>query len=173
MESIVSIKPVLALAVSAVAALCIIYARHHPNLRETFSLGAGVLKLLIVVSMAPMVLAGGVIDITLVTLLPGVSIRLRADALGLLFATTASCLWILSTIYSIGYMRSLNEHAQTRFYTCFALALSATMGVAFAANLFTLFLFYEILSLATYPRCCRPKSGRRPKRSSVPRRGRG
>ena len=59
MESIVSIKPVLALAVSAVAALCIIYARHHPNLRETFSLGAGVLKLLIVVSMAPVVLAGG------------------------------------------------------------------------------------------------------------------
>ncbi len=151
MESIVSIKPVLALAVSAIAALCIIYARHHPNLRETFSLGAGVLKLLIVVSMAPVVLAGGVIDFTLVTLLPGVSIRFRADALGLLFATTASCLWILSTIYSIGYMRSLNEHAQTRFYTCFALALSATMGVAFAANLFTLFLFYEILSLATYP----------------------
>ncbi len=101
--------------------------------------------------MAPVVLAGGVIDVTLVTLLPGVSVRLRADALGLLFATTASCLWILATIYSIGYMRSLNEHAQTRFYTCFALALSATMGVAFAGNLFTLFLFYEILSLSTYP----------------------
>ncbi|HIA15116.1 MAG TPA: monovalent cation/H+ antiporter subunit D family protein, partial [Nitrospirales bacterium] len=108
-------------------------------------------KFLIVVSMAPVVLAGGVIDVTLVTLLPGVSVRLRADALGLLFATTASCLWILATIYSIGYMRSLNEHAQTRFYTCFALALSATMGVAFAGNLFTLFLFYEILSLSTYP----------------------
>jgi len=151
MESIVSIKPVLALVVSAVAALLIIYARHNPNLRESFSLGAGVLKFLIVVSMAPVVLAGGVIDVTLVTLLPGVSIRLRADALGLLFATTASCLWILATIYSIGYMRSLNEHAQTRFYTCFALALSATMGVAFAGNLFTLFLFYEILSLSTYP----------------------
>ncbi|HIO22517.1 MAG TPA: monovalent cation/H+ antiporter subunit D family protein, partial [Nitrospirales bacterium] len=140
-----------ALVVSAVAALLIIYARHNPNLRESFSLGAGVLKFLIVVSMAPVVLAGGVIDVTLVTLLPGVSIRLRADALGLLFATTASCLWILATIYSIGYMRSLNEHAQTRFYTCFALALSATMGVAFAGNLFTLFLFYEILSLSTYP----------------------
>ena len=151
MESIVSIKPVLALVVSAVAALLIIYARHNPNLRESFSLGAGVLKFLIVVSMAPVVLAGGVIDVTLVTLLPGVSVRLRADALGLLFATTASCLWILATIYSIGYMRSLNEHAQTRFYTCFALALSATMGVAFAGNLFTLFLFYEILSLSTYP----------------------
>jgi len=151
MDTFLSLRPLFALVVSAVAALLIIYARHNPNLRESFSLGAGVLKFLIVVSMAPVVLAGGVIDVTLVTLLPGVSVRLRADALGLLFATTASCLWILATIYSIGYMRSLNEHAQTRFYTCFALALSATMGVAFAGNLFTLFLFYEILSLSTYP----------------------
>jgi multicomponent Na+:H+ antiporter subunit D len=137
--------------VSAIGAVLIMSSYKNPYLREVCSLSAGVLKFLIVVSMAPVVLAGGVIDVTLVTLLPGVSIRLRADALGLLFATTASCLWILATIYSIGYMRSLNEHAQTRFYTCFALALSATMGVAFAGNLFTLFLFYEILSLSTYP----------------------
>ena len=151
MESIVSIKPVLALTVSAIAALLIVYARHSPNLRESFSIGAGIIKFLIVLSMAPAVLAGGVIEFTLVTLLPGISISFRADALGLLFATTASFLWILATIYSIGYMRGLNEHAQTRFYACFAIALSSTIGVAFASNLFTLFLFYEILSLSTYP----------------------
>ena len=51
----------------------------------------------------------------------------------------------------IGYMRGNKENKQTRFYTCFALALAATMGVAFAANLFTLFLFYEMLTLSTYP----------------------
>src|SRR5207245_5416157 len=50
-----------------------------------------------------------------------------------------------------GYMRSLKEHAQTRYFSCFALALSATIGVAFSANLFTLFLFYEALTLVTYP----------------------
>src|SRR5262249_16658697 len=57
----------------------------------------------------------------------------------------------LTSFYSIGYMRSLAEHAQTRYFACFALALSATMGVALAGNLFTLFLFYEALTLVTYP----------------------
>ena len=151
MDTFLSLRPLLAVLISAIGAMLIISSYKNPNRREFWSLSAGVLKFLIVVSMAPMVLAGEVIDITLVTLLPGISVRLRADALGLLFATTASFLWILATIYSIGYMRTLNEHAQTRFYTCFALALSATMGVAFAGNLFTLFLFYEILSLSTYP----------------------
>ena len=73
------------------------------------------------------------------------------DAFGLLFASGASLLWIATSFYSIGYMRSLKEHAQTRYFACFALALSATMGVAFSANLFTLFLFYEGLTLTTYP----------------------
>ena len=44
-------------------------------------------------------------------------------------------------------MRTLEEHAQTRYFSCFALALSATMGVAFSANLFTLFIFYEALTI--------------------------
>lgn len=73
------------------------------------------------------------------------------DAFGLLFALGASLLWIVTSFYSIGYMRSLKEHAQTRYFTCFALALSATVGVAFSANLFTLFLFYEVLTFVTYP----------------------
>jgi len=68
-----------------------------------------------------------------------------------LFALGASLLWVAASFYSIGYMRTLEEHAQTRYFACFALALSATMGVAFSANLFTLFLFYEALTLATYP----------------------
>jgi len=151
MDTFLSFRPLLAVFVSLVGAILIIASYKNPNLREMWSLSAGTLKFLIVLSMAPAVLAGGVIEFTLVTLLPGISISFRADALGLLFATTASFLWILATIYSIGYMRGLNEHAQTRFYACFAIALSSTIGVAFASNLFTLFLFYEILSLSTYP----------------------
>ena len=84
-------------------------------------------------------------------ILPGIELAFRVDAFGLLFALGASLLWILTSFYSIGYMRSLKEHAQTRYFSCFALALSATMGVAFSANLFTLFLFYEALTLVTYP----------------------
>jgi multicomponent Na+:H+ antiporter subunit D len=69
----------------------------------------------------------------------------------MLFALVASGLWIVNSIYSIGYMRGNRELHQTRFYACFALALAATMGVAFSANLLTLFLFYEMLTLVTWP----------------------
>ncbi|NNL77781.1 MAG: monovalent cation/H+ antiporter subunit D family protein, partial [Desulfobacterales bacterium] len=64
---------------------------------------------------------------------------------------TSSCLWILVSVYSIGYMRTLKEHAQTRYYFSFALALVGAVGVALAANLVTMFIFYEILTISTYP----------------------
>ncbi len=101
--------------------------------------------------MVPTILAGHTIEFTLVTFYQGIDIKFRVDALGILFATVSSFLWIVTTFYSIGYMRSAKEHAQTRYFTCFAISLSATIGVAFSANLITLFVFYEILSLATVP----------------------
>jgi multicomponent Na+:H+ antiporter subunit D len=107
--------------------------------------------LALIATMIPEVLAGGAPGIVLFRLLPGIELAFRVDAFGLLFATGASSLWILTSFYSIGYMRSLDEHAQTRYFACFALALAATLGVAFSANLFTLFLFYEALTLVTYP----------------------
>ena len=69
----------------------------------------------------------------------------------MLFALVAAGLWIVNSIYSIGYMRANDEPHQTRFYVCFAVALGQHDGIAFAANLFTLFLFYEALTLSTYP----------------------
>ena len=69
----------------------------------------------------------------------------------MLFALIASGLWIVNSIYSIGYMRGNKETRQTRFYVCFALAIGAAIGIAFSANLLTLFLFYEVLTLITYP----------------------
>jgi multicomponent Na+:H+ antiporter subunit D len=151
METISSIRPLLAVLVSAGAVIPIVACRTRPNLREACSLAAGVIKLSLVVSMIPPVLRGSAIECTVFRLLPGIDIAFRVDALGLLFALGASLLWIVTTFYSIGYMRSLDEHSQTRYYACFAVALSSTMGVAFAANLLTLFLFYEALTLSTYP----------------------
>lgn len=148
---VISIKPLLAILVSSIAGLLILFAGRDPNTRESFSVGAGVIKFLLVVSMAPVVLSGGEVRFTLVELFQGVSIAFRVDALALVFATASSFLWILTTFYAAGYMRGLNEHAQNRFFACFAVSLSAALGIAFAANLFTLFLFYEILSLVTYP----------------------
>ena len=73
------------------------------------------------------------------------------EPLGLLFALVASSLWIVTSLYSIGYMRGHHEKNQTRFYFFFAVAISSAMGVAFAGNLFTLFFFYEVLTLCTFP----------------------
>src|SRR2546425_9201655 len=147
-----SIAPLLAVLVSAAGALLIAWTgQRRANLREFWSVAAGVAMFGVVVSFLPDVLAGRTPGCVLFRILPGVELAFRADAFGLLFALGASLLWILTSFYSIGYMRSLREHAQTRYFACFALALSATMGVAFSANLFTLFLFYEALTLATFP----------------------
>lgn len=146
-----SIRPFLVIAVSLIGAASIVAARKNPNIREVCSVSAAIIKFLIVISMIPSVLAGNTIHYTLLSFLPQVSIAFRVDALGILFATTASFLWILNTFYSIGYMRTLKEHAQTRYYTCFAITLSATMGIAFSANLITLYLFYELITFCTFP----------------------
>ena len=150
MESIFSIKPFIAVLVSlAVVPLLILCKR--PNIREAWTFIAAIAKFLIVLSMLPAVLKGQALVFTLVEVVPGVAIGFRVDALGMLFAVVASSLWIITSAYSIGYMRGLDEHSQTRYFCFFALALSATIGVAFSANLLTLYLFYEMLSLATYP----------------------
>ena len=144
--------PLFAVLVPAVGALLIaLTGERRANLREFWSVAAGVVMFVLVASMIPEVLANGTPECVLLRILPGIELAFRVDAFGLLFASGASLLWILTSFYSIGYMRSLQEHAQTRYFACFALALSATIGVAFSANLFTLFLFYEALTLVTYP----------------------
>ncbi len=152
MEPIVSIKPLLAVLASLLAVPLILKAgEDRRNVREFWSVLAGVIKFSIVISMVPTILAGHTIEYTLVTFYQGIDIKFRVDAFGMLFGTVSSFLWIITTFYSIGYMRTNKEHAQTRYYTCFAISLSSTIAVAFSANLITLFVFYEFLSLATVP----------------------
>jgi multicomponent Na+:H+ antiporter subunit D len=151
METITSIKPLLAVLVSLVAVIPIVASGSRPNLREGWTFLAGIIKFGLVMSMLPLVLNGVIIEYTLVEVLPGLPIQFRVDPMGMLFALVSSSLWIVTSAYSIGYMRGLNEHSQTRYFAFFAVALSATIGVAFSANLFTMYLFYEMLSLATYP----------------------
>jgi len=147
-----SVSPLLAVLAPALGALLIACTgERRANLREFWSVAAGVVMFALVARMIPEVLADRTPECVLFQILPGIQLAFRVDAFGLLFASGASLLWILTSFYSIGYMRSLEEHAQTRFFACFALALSATCGVAFSANLFTLFLFYEALTLVTYP----------------------
>ncbi len=140
-----------AIALPLAAAPLIALARRHPNLREAITLVAGGALFWLVLSILPEVEAGGRPAISLLDTVPGLPIALEAEPLGMLFALLASFLWIVTSIYSIGYMRGHHEQNQTRFYICFAVAIASTMGVAFSANMFTLFLFYEALTLSTYP----------------------
>ncbi len=151
MEQIISIRPFLAVLVSIAIVPILVSSSEKPNVREIWTFLAGLIKFGLVVSMLPTVLQGHQYVYTLLEIVPGIALKFRVDSLGMLFALVASFLWIFTSMYSIGYMRGLKEHSQTRYYCFFALALSATIGAAFSANLLTLYLFYEMLSLATYP----------------------
>ena len=142
---------VLAIALPLAGAVLIAFCDRRPNLRETVTLVTAVLLFATVVSLVSTVTAGGRPEVVLLEIIPGLPLKFTVEPLGMLFALVASGLWIVTSIYSIGYMRANNEHKQTRFYACFAIALAATMGVAFAGNMLTLFIFYEVLTLSTYP----------------------
>ncbi len=146
-----ALDPQFALAVPAIGAVLIALFGRWPNLREAVTLITALVLFSVVASLVPHVVDGERPSITVLTMLPALSLQLTIEPLGMLFALIASGLWIVNSIYSIGYMRANNEAHQTRFYVYFAIALACTMGIAFAGNLLTLFLFYEALTLSTYP----------------------
>ncbi|MGZ8487596.1 MAG: proton-conducting transporter transmembrane domain-containing protein [Candidatus Binatia bacterium] len=146
-----TLRPLLAVLISLLAALLIVVFRRRPNVRESCTLIAALGKFAMVFSLLADVNGGHYPHITLFEIAPGVGFALGVDSLGLSFALSASLLWIVTSIYSIGYMRTLAESHQTRYYASFAICLSATIGLAFAANLLTFLIFYEVLTIATYP----------------------
>lgn len=145
------IRLLVAMVAPLAGAGLIMATGRRPNLREACSFVAALALFAATASLVPDVRAGEAPRLTLFQLLPGLSFALRADPLSMLFALSASFLWVVTVFYSAGYMRGLNEHAQTRFNTCFALTLFGAIGCAFSANLLTLYLFYEVVSVCTYP----------------------
>jgi multicomponent Na+:H+ antiporter subunit D len=142
---------ILALALPLFAALSIWIVGKYPNLREAVTLTTAMALLMVVLAILPLILAGLPVRLDLIAPVPGLKIAFAVEPLGMIFACVASFLWIVNSVFSIGYMRGNNEPRQTRFYVCFAIAIAATMGLAFAENLFTLFICYEALTLSTYP----------------------
>ena len=140
-----------ALGTPLVGAVGIALSHRTPNWRETVTLTTAAALLLCVAALLPGVLAGARPALRLMEVLPGLDLAFSVEPLGMLFALVASGLWIVNSLYSIGYMRGNDEANQTRFYVCFALAIAAALGIAFSANVFTLFVFYELLTLITYP----------------------
>ena len=151
-------RPLAAVLVSAIAVAFIVASYRRPNVRELWSVLAALVKFGIVLSMLPGVMDGqeyrwslGMVPGLSDEFVFGIEFALRADALGMLFAVLASFLWIFTAFYCAGYMRGLGEPNQTRFFAAFAASLSTALGIAFAENLVVMFLFYELLSIVTYP----------------------
>ncbi len=151
LEIINSARIIIPVAITFCAPFLIYFFRKNENRREGVSFVAAVLTFFAVLSMAPDVFDGKIVTYTLFTLLPGITVSFAADGLAMIFALVSSFLWFLTTCYNIGYMRSLKEHAQTRYYVCFAVAIFGAQGVSFSSNVFTLYLFYEIITMFTYP----------------------
>jgi len=151
MTDIASLRPLAAVLVPALTVAGIVAAADRPNVRESLTGLAAVLTFGLVASMLPAALAGDAHVTDLGQFVPGVEFALRADALGLLFGFLATFLWIITSAYSVGYMRGLDEHSQTRYFASFAASIATAVGVAFASNLLVLFVFYELLTVATYP----------------------
>lgn len=143
--------PLYAVLVSLAAVPFILLSSKKPNLREFWTILAGVIKFLLVLTLLPSALDGNTIELELLEIAPNLPLVLKADTFGVFFALIASGLWIFTSFYSIGYMRGHHEKKQTRYFASFAICLSSTIGIAFSGNLLTFIVFYEMLTLATYP----------------------
>jgi multicomponent Na+:H+ antiporter subunit D len=149
------LDPALCIALSIllplVGTVLIWMSGNRPNQREVVTVVTSLLTFGCVIQLLPHVLAGEAPSLIVSEMLPGLSLAFEIEPLGMLFGLIASFLWIVTSFYAIGYMRGHNEPNQTRFYMCFAIAISSALAVAFSANMFTLFIAYEVLTLSTYP----------------------
>ncbi|QCC48377.1 proton-conducting transporter transmembrane domain-containing protein [Halobellus limi] len=151
MSEIDSLRPLAAVLLPALGILTIVASHRRPDIREGFTILTALATFGVVASLVPAALSGTVHVSRLGTFVPGVDLTLHADPLGMIFALLASTLWLVTSFYSIGYMRGLDEHSQTRYFAAFAGSVGAAIGVAFASNLVALYVFYELLTVATYP----------------------
>lgn len=135
------------------------FTRRDPDFRETVSLVAGFLNLFLVVCAVAAYLDGRALTGSFMELLPGVPLAFRLDGLGAVLLLTTGILWPFATLYSAGYLRGHQERNQTRFFSFFAAAIAATNAVALSANLLTLYIFYELLSVSTYPLVTHAQTG--------------
>ena len=141
----------LSILVPLVGALLVIATGKVPNLREGVTLTTAAILFSLVLAITDNTFQGVEMRLNTIELFPGLGINFHVEPLGVIFALVASFLWIITSVYAVGYMRGNSEKNQTRFFTCFALAICSVMGICFSGNLLTLFIFYELLTLSTYP----------------------
>lgn len=144
----VSLGPLAAVSVAALAVVLLGALANRPRLRDSVAVGSALAMAAVVCGMLPGALAGVTYVTPIGTLVAGIEIGFRADPLGLLFAATASVLYAVTVVYSVGY---LDTGGRTRYFVALSVCLGAAMGVAFAPNLLVLFVCYELMTVGTYP----------------------
>lgn len=142
---------ILLITVPLLGAVLIALTGRWPNVREGITLVTAATLFGLATQLISPIVNRLEVGLTLIEPLPGLAIAFNLEPLGLIFALLASLLWFVTSVYSIGYMRGNNEPRQTSFYVFFAIAISGAMGVALSGNLLTLFIFYEVLTISTWP----------------------
>ena len=149
LDAVHELLPLWALLASVITAVVIFALRDHRQRQRTFwNLFGASVKLVLVLLMLHGVMLGHSYEVVY-PVLPGVTLLLTVDALALLFAFLSAVLWLVTTVYAVAYLEHSGQRA--RFFGFFSLCVAATFGIALAGNLFTFFLFYELLTLATWP----------------------
>ncbi|MFL0809399.1 MAG: monovalent cation/H+ antiporter subunit D family protein [Agarilytica sp.] len=141
----------LSILLPLVAAPLIAFFGASPNIRESITMVSSVAVLVMVTMLYREFHKGGLIEVQWLEIMPGLTLKFKVEALGVLFSLVASLLWVVTSIYSIGYMRGNSEKHQTRFFMLFPIAISAALAIAFSGNLLTMFVFYEVMTLSTFP----------------------
>ncbi len=139
---------VILLTSLGIAPLLFALPERSAALRTAINLGAAGVKVALVAWLSLKVSQGVIYDLRFMVL-PGLEFKLQADPLAILFIALSAVLWFITTVYSVGYLEKGPHRA--RFFGFFSLCVGATVGIALAGNLFTFLLFYELLTLATYP----------------------
>ncbi len=143
---------ILSLLIPFIGALLILFSGPaSANVRDGLTVITAIVLFGVVWQLIQIVDAGARPSVSLVEMLPGLSITFTLEPLGMIFAGIASFLWIVTSFYAFGYMRGHHESNQTRFFFCFAIAIMSAIGIAYAGNMLTLFVFYEVLTISTFP----------------------
>lgn len=151
MQNYNSLLPVIVPFIALIATPFMIIFKDHKYVKEIISLLSAFLMFYLVLEIGQEYLLERTFYIDLIRITPTITISFRTDSASILFAGIASFLWFVTTFYSIGYLKGLNDKRETSFYVFFALTLFATTALAFSANLVTTFIFYELITLFTYP----------------------
>ncbi len=141
----------LALLLPIISAVLIMACGRFANIRDTLMVISGCFLVMVVAYLVMHYLDGYTPFIHWFDIIPHLNFTFGLEPLGLIFASMVAVLWLITCIYSIGYMRANEKPGQTRFYAYLALTIASTMGVALASNLFTLFICLEFITLLTYP----------------------